>query len=833
MKLKRLAAIGAFVTGLCLLASVDTYAAGKGMVNYPEFQIGVTGIEAKLATNKVIVTKIAAGSLANDRFKAGDVLVSVGGKAFGKAEVGYGGGPNDPRVTLGQAINAAEGGDGKMTFGVEREGKASNVTLQLKPIGSYSKSWPLACKKSKAIIEDTAEFILSVGPKTGITGYLDGLFLLSTGIPKYTEAAAKWAQSAATGKVGSHTWNNGYQGVFLCEYYLATGDKSVLPTIKALCDDAAARQYFGGWNHWGAAGPGYVNGGLMNPAGVQVLTTLILARECGVEVNQDTYDKALAYFYRFAGSGGVSYGNQPPEGMNSNGKNGMLACALTLLPEEKFQRAAQILALAEADTYDNNEGGHASHFGNVMWRGIASVLVPQDKQANYHRHMDHLAWYYDLCRLPGGGFWILPQPAHGRTGCGGAPNYTSGMVGLTYTAPLKTLRITGKPRTQYSVKHKPTAVETALEDTDFLRTDFVDGVATEMTPPEIIAKQPSGRKPAKSDLPIEWCWQMMHHYQPDIRMGAALALGQKGKEAVPYIRKALESKDARLRQAGLNAIHGVCFWWFFDRDTNNAITQEDVTGTFLPAILKPLKERDAPMWEKMSALWTLDKADPATIKDNLALIKSYLTNDEWWLSVGAWQALTPLDKEPATLKTVLPDLLACYAKERITHPNRMMMGHLRRMHTTIPEFREEIIAGMARAANSQPISSGYEAPVDEMEIFEALRYLDAKKHPEHILLMVPATQRLMKNLGGLHAIWLFTGDRWNNPGLVNCANQLGEKAKPIIAGLKAMRPDIEAQVTGRYKKEMEDVLKKVDTCIADYETKYGKVEAAKPPEEPK
>jgi hypothetical protein len=812
------------VAGLCLLTTLGLMARGAPTGNYPAFQIGITGVESKLETNKVIVTKITAGSPADGKFQAGDILVSVGGKAFGEAKVESGGGPNDPRLTLGQAIDKAEGGDGKLTFGVVREGKASNVTVQLKPIGSYSKTWPIDCKKSRFIVEQNAEFILSVGPKAGIAGYLDGLFLLSTGIPKYTEAAAQWAKAFSTGKVGSHTWNNGYLGIFLCEYYLATGDKSVHPTIKAICDDATARQYFGGWNHWGPGmNPGYVQGGLLNAAGVQVLTTLILARECGVEVNQDTYDTALAYFYRFAGHGGVSYGNQPPEGIYSNGKNGMLACALTLLPDKKFQRAAQILALAEADTYDDNEGGHGSHFGNVMWRGIASVLVPQDKQAHYRRHMDYLAWYYDMCRLPGGGFSMLTQIGGSRRGCGGPPNYDSGMIGLTYTAPLKTLRITGKPRTSYSVKHQPTKVETGLADTDFLRTDFADGMTTDLPVPEIYA-----RLAAKQDLSLEWYWQMMHHYQPSIRQSFAVAMGDKGKEAIPYILKALQSKDARVREAGFNAIHGMTQWWFYRRSQANGITQQDVTETFLPYILKTIQTKDAPMWEKVGALWALSKADLPTIKNNLALIRSHLTHDEWLVRVAAWQALTPLDKDPATLKTVLPDLFACYAKERITHPNRTMRGHLSRMHTTIPELSEEVMAGMAGFANSTPISSGYKAPVDIGVVFEAFRSIDAQKHPENALLMVPAAQRLVKDMDGLLVIWLFTGDRWGNAGLINCANQLGEKAKPLIAGFKAMRPDIEAQGAGRFKAQMEDILKKMDTCIADYESKYGKVEAARP-----
>ena len=813
------------VAGLCLLTTLGLMAAGRTTDNYPAFQIGITGVESKLENNKVIVTKVTAGSPADGRFQPGDILVSVGGKDFGTAKIESGGGPDDPRVPLGEAIDKAEGGDGKLTFGVDREGKASDVTIHLKPIGSYSKTWPLGCRKSQTIINDTAEFILSVGPKAGITGYLDGLFLLSTGIPKYTEAAARWAKAFSTGKVGSHTWNNGYHGVFLCEYYLATGDKSVLPTIKSLCEDATARQYFGGWNHWDGPNPGYVQGGLLNAAGVQVLTTLILARECGVEVNQDAYDKALAYFYRFAGHGGVSYGNQPPEGMYSNGKNGMLACALTLLPDQKFQRAAQILALAEADTYDDNEGGHGSHFGNVMWRGIASVLVPQDKQAHYRRHMDHLAWYYDMCRLPAGGFSILTQIGGSRRGCGGSPNYDSGMIGLTYTAPLKTLRITGKPRTTHSVKHKPTQVETGLEDTDFLRTDFADGMTTDQPVPEILERFSS-----KQDVSIEWYWQMMHHYQPQIRQTFAVAMGDKGKDAIPYIRKALESKDARLREAAFNAIHGMNGWWFYRRSNANGISQADVTETFRPYILKTVKTKDAPMWEKVSALWALSKADLPTIKDNLALIKSHLTHDEWLVRVAAWQALSPLDKDPATLKTILPDLIECYSRERITHANRSLMGHLKRMHTTIPELREAIVAEMATVASTQPIRSGYEAPVDVNTIFEPLRYIDMQNRPEHAILMVPAAQRLMKNMDGLQVIWLFTGARWGNIGLVNAASKLGEDAKPIIAGLKAMRPDLEAKAIGRYKKEMEETLSKVDACIADYETKYGKVEAAKPVE---
>ena len=134
-------------------------------------------------------------------------------------------------------------------------------------------------------------------------------------------------------RIGDHTWNNGYNGIACGEYYLRTGDKSVLPILQYYCDDAKHRQKFGcGWVHWGTGvSPGYVAGGLMNPAGAQVLTTLLLGKECGVHVDDDTLLGSLKYFYRFAGRGTVPYGDHRGEGgLGSNGKDGMIAAAMQI-----------------------------------------------------------------------------------------------------------------------------------------------------------------------------------------------------------------------------------------------------------------------------------------------------------------------------------------------------------------------------------------------------------------------------------------------------------------------------------------------------------------------
>ena len=83
-------------------------------------------------------------------------------------------------------------------------------------------------------------------PGGGINGNLEGLFLLSTGEEKYRPAIEKYAIALAEKNPGTSVWHLGYSGIFLGEYYLATGDKRVLPALEARCKTLSAGQYFGG-----------------------------------------------------------------------------------------------------------------------------------------------------------------------------------------------------------------------------------------------------------------------------------------------------------------------------------------------------------------------------------------------------------------------------------------------------------------------------------------------------------------------------------------------------------------------------------------------------------
>lgn len=403
-------------------------------------------------------------------------------------------------------------------------------------------------------MDDAAALILAHGgPGGGINGNLEGLFLLSTGEEKYRPAIQKYARALASRPAGTSTWHLGYSGIFLGEYYLATGDKRVLPALTARCDALAGGQYFGGWGHnVDHCVPGYVTGGLLNAAGDQALTTLVLARECGVEVNEKTDDDALRFFFRFAGRGGVPYGDHHPElWWSSNGKNGGLASALTLLPGKKFQAGAQLLALAETDTYHSCEGGHGSCFGNQTWRNIVDVLVPAAHRKSYRRHKDRMIWFFELSRMPGGGFRTPWFPGHGTIGR--APLHQTGLIAMAYTAHLRNLRICGKPRTRLSVPHRPTAVEQSLESDDFHRTDFIEGVEIHEQPHEIAAvfqttyhedgsirsrtAKASVNDRRKKQMPVAWYAKLMRHYSPTVRDWAAHGLGFQGDKAIPRSKK--------------------------------------------------------------------------------------------------------------------------------------------------------------------------------------------------------------------------------------------------------------------------------------------------------
>ena len=588
---------------ICLSCSV--LADLKVNNEYQDAVLGETGIVYNVKKNfKVYITGTLSESPVSGKLLKGDQIIKINGRSLSK---------RDPRISLGSGLNTTTG---KMLITVLRGSKETDITVPLPKSSKFSKTWPLKCKKSDRYIKDAAEFIIKEF-KTGRYRSLSmdvcwaGLFLLSTGDENYMPVVKRMIDLQKGKGVSGHAWSLGYQGLFLTEYYLRTKDKEVLPLIAEFADKAAKGNAHGGWSHSVSGfGSGYVQGALVLAAGLPVFMGVILAEECGVTVDPKEFKRMLALHFRIAGYGAVPYGDHRPiYFIGDNGKCGMLACSLQLLDHKKFQKAAHVLAMQEAGSYANFEGGHGTMFFNVMWRSIGAVHVPKSLNSHYHNHMNKLAWYYDICRRPDGSFhpykvdrqWL--GGINFRFGTKGSNiTYsaqkamgTTAAMGLAFTAPLKHLRIMGKVNKQR--KKIEAAQEFIAKDKkseDFLNPHYSKGGSSMgKEPEEIIEILKHKFSPRGAPLSLEFCKNMIRHCNPVIRFYAAGNLGYIGDSALPAIIEALESKDDRVRRAGLDAFNGRMYW---GRGPRCNISQKNIQDKLMPYAIKILRDRDEDYW---------------------------------------------------------------------------------------------------------------------------------------------------------------------------------------------------------------------------------------------
>ncbi len=698
----------------------------------PFGHIGVTGVMARIYRDVTLkVEKTVPDSPADGKFAKGDIITSINGVALKG---------RNPFVTLGKALTHAEATNGQMIFGVTSANGRSRrrETVHIPVLGAYSKTWPLHCDKSKKIIEQAAEFFADPGKARsvyhgrGIPGALTCLFLLSTGDDTYLPPVKGYFDSFPKDVkgIGDHTWNNGYNGIACAEYYLRTGDASVLPILQYFCDDAKLRQKFGcGWVHWGTGiSPGYVASGLMNPAGAQVLTTLLLGKECGVVVDEDTLLGALKFFYRFAGRGTVPYGDHRGEGgLGSNGKDGMIAAAMQIAAGSQgdvtiYEKARQYLGMSMLTSYPVLVQGHGDEGrGDGIWRSLITSYMLRDRPAQYREAMDRLTWWHDLSREPGGSIGIATLTwENGIIGASGPG------AGLSYTAPLKTLRITGAPRTQYSKNYTlPANIWGTRADQAFLSIDhsekYHDYGRSEPSHIPFWALGGAYHQP-RIDLkkvPREVMLKNVYHRRYMIRVQAAKALRTVG--AFDELEALLGDPDPRVRRAGLDGLIDYNYWFAMGR---RPISTEQFSGKMLQAIKTMLSDPTESWWVVDGALMAMKLAPAKAIQACKSLIMPWTEHSDWWLRESAFMALSGLDKDDALYLETLPTLLTMVTEEYHTQPRSRMLSHLKgtlRRKKRTSQAGQLILAGLANAVKTSEIKTGIRSPEGAHNVFEVAK----------------------------------------------------------------------------------------------------------------
>jgi len=573
---------------------------------------------------------------ATGKLKKGQIIESINGETLKDI---------DPRVQLAQILEKTEATDGLMKLKIKDEGE---VVVKLPVLGAYSATWPLNCPKSAKIVRNLGD--LFAGLET--PEWSAGPFLLSTGEEKDLETYRRWLKTEIP--TPTYPWHIGMFGTSVCEYYLRTGDQSVMPAINTMAASLKASMYDGSWMGRGSQAPnyGYMGGGHMNAAGVHALNFLLLAKECGAEVDEYMLQKVLLQFFRFAGRGNVAYGNQLPEGgFRDNGKTGGLALAMSsaasLSPEgEKSVYAAARDNSAMKSFYATTWFNRAHTGGGIgeIWHGVAMQLMVDKKPVQYRSFMDERKWFYELSRHADGRFGVNDGARYDTTEWG---NYFA----LAYTAPRRKLRMFGAPKTEWCKTH-PLPVRpwgTAADDVFYALkpAEITPGQVVLDTSRETILADASGplmdrlNSTNTTDKMI-----VMYATHPDygIRSGIASIIVKQGRYHL--IKPLLKARDPRTREVGVLTITGMF--------KGSPIPAENITGEMRDAIVEMINNPDESRWVAMQAMAALARAPVDKIVPHVDRLLYFLKQDDWWVQSAALKPLAVIAMDDRVYQKVLP-----------------------------------------------------------------------------------------------------------------------------------------------------------------------------------
>lgn len=616
-------------------------------------RIGPIGIalELRKPAFTMHINSVEEGSPAaqTGKLKPGQIIESINGQVLKEI---------DPRVQLGNLITEIEATDGEVRMMIKdnADAEAYPVNFKIPVLGAYSETWPVDCSKSDAIVKTMAKRLREAEN----WGWGASLFLLSTGEKEdLEEVRRRFRDNAESNQIG-HTWSIGYDDMALCEYYLKTGDEIVLPAIKAKCDHLLNTMYNDSWMGRGGANFRYMAGGHLNAAGLHAVTFLLLAKECGVDVDESLLNRTLRHLFRYAGRNMVAYGDQMPEsGFSDNGKVAKLAftlqAAANLSPQGEdsiYARARDISATKSHYSTSWMFHGHTGGGIGEYWRGPAMGLVKDKRPTQYRSFMDERRWVYELARTHDGMFgWpaghnVNYTDVNTNRPCG---NY----IPLIYTLPRKQLRIFGAPPTEFSKTYDlpERAWGTAADDVFYSLEpgEYAPGQRLDITGETIRngASRAIFNIIEQKDVSEETLLGYALHIDQGIRMSAMRQISRRGLHHLTM--DLLKSGDPRGRHSGLLGVSAL------------PKPMSDEVAALLTAMIEDPEES---WWVVMEALKNLEHASADQLAPHISAIEKWMDHDDWWLKACAVQASVPLVMDERFYQRLIPKIAGIMAKNQ-------------------------------------------------------------------------------------------------------------------------------------------------------------------------
>ena len=530
-----------------------------------------------LASRQILVTHVGAASPADGVVLVDDVILGVDGKPFG----------DDARKSIAQAIQEAEAEDrgGVLKLRVWRAGQVRDLALKLAVMGTYSDTAPWNCEKSKRILDGAIKVLEKETMEPNWAGFIQGLALLATGRPEYLPKLRDFAHGLAkenldpdqkpVGPVWGDAWNMGYRLLFLCEYFMVTSDKDILPSIeKGALLLARGQGMYGTFGHGFAAltREGRFNGsvppyGPVNMAGLPANLAIVLARKCGVkhpEVDQ-AIARAAGFFGYFTDKGAIPYGEHEPWPYHeNNGKNSITAVMFAAIGNKPME--TEFFARMATAGFASREYGHTGQGFSYLWSALGAAVGGPEAAAAFFQKC---SWHLDLVRRSDGSFTYDGDEQYGAgqtddntyygnssyNGLSPAATYV-----LTYALPLRTLVITGRDADQsvwLDTTQAAASVAAGRFDLDRRGLSAAELVAAFGNWSPIVrgwAAQELAARPESKSMVADLI-KLADSGDPHQIQGACEALGLiKSPEALPVLVKQLAHPDRWVRYKAAEAV---------------------------------------------------------------------------------------------------------------------------------------------------------------------------------------------------------------------------------------------------------------------------------------
>ncbi|MFU8781104.1 MAG: DUF6288 domain-containing protein, partial [Kiritimatiellia bacterium] len=650
----------------------------------------------------MVIRNVEAGSPAalTGKLQKGQIIESINGVVLKD---------RDPREILGDIITAAEATDGVIRLKIKDLG---DVVVNIPVMGSYSETWPINCPKSDKIVRKLADVLATQDHSR----WGAALFLLSTGEEKDLDVVRRWFADAE--RIGGMAWDAGYKGIAYCEYYLRTGDKSVLPAIQDMADFLRDNLYNGGWSGRPGASFGYSTGsGQMHAAGVHAVTFLMLAKLCGVDVDAYTLQESLKAFFRFAGRENVPYGDGWPEGgFRDNGKSAGLAVAMAaaarLTPEGENSIYAEARDHVGMKGLYATSWFHAAHTGGgigEIWRHKAMSMFHESRPVQYRSFLDTRRWVMELSRRHDGSIGIAGFLDRYDTSTTEHERAWGNFFALTYTIPRKNLVLFGAPLPAWAHTYElPERPWGRPSDDAFVRTTPVPSNRGLLTMDDMLQERVETdaslaffEKLNEADVSKQFLAKYLLH--PEIGYRAEVVRRIVALEHDEIVVPLLRSNDPRLRHAGVMAISGMF--------KGRPLPGNRLTADMFEQIGRMIEDPDESLWVIQEALKAIKRADVEVVARHRDTILQYMEHEDWFLRTRAIEALQLIWTHPDHYKAVLPLIfktLAAFTTNSALHPAFELRKQLEGASADIKQFAmDQLIAAYQVSPDRMTFPGGY------------------------------------------------------------------------------------------------------------------------------